>query len=65
MKFAHNRMYIESYTKCQNCGLLLYERPANADAGVIVIGGKTYCSSWCVEWESERTRRQAAESGAR
>jgi len=59
MKFAQNRMYIESYTKCQNCGLLLYERPANASSGTILVAGKSYCSSWCVEWEAERNIREA------
>ncbi len=30
MKFAPNRLYIESYDKCPNCGLLLYEHHAGA-----------------------------------
>ncbi len=25
MRFAKNRLYIESYTKCPNCGILIYE----------------------------------------
>ena len=28
MRFAPNRMYVEAYHKCGNCGLLLYEKPA-------------------------------------
>ena len=59
MKFAQNRMYIVSYNKCQNCGLLLYEKPANSGADdVVVVAGKSYCSAWCVKWEDERNRRE-------
>jgi hypothetical protein len=67
MKFAQNRMYIERYDKCPNCGLLLYEKPANssADAADIVVkSGKTYCSAWCVKWEEERNKRRQAEASA-
>jgi len=60
MKFAQNRMYIESYNKCQNCGLLLYEKPANSDSDVIIVAGKSYCSAWCVNWENERNTREGA-----
>ena len=62
MKFAQNRMYIESYNKCPNCGLLLYEKPANSSSDVIVVSGRTYCSSWCVEWEADRNKREAADA---
>jgi len=63
MKFAQNRFYIESYRKCSNCGVLLYEGaslvqdPQNAD--------KTYCSDWCLDWAHERqARHEAAKSPA-
>ena len=62
MKFAPNRMYIESYNKCPNCGILLYERPANASSGTVLSGGKVYCSEWCVKWEEDRKKRRQAES---
>ncbi|CAM5762107.1 hypothetical protein LMIY3S_00362 [Labrys miyagiensis] len=64
MKFAKNRMYIESYNKCPNCGILIYEKPANSDAGTVTAAGRIYCSAWCVEWEEERTRRRQAPSSA-
>lgn len=59
MKFAQNRMYIESYNKCPNCGLLLYEEPASGDTARVSHDNKTYCSQWCVDFEADRaTRRQ-------
>lgn len=64
MRFAQNRMYIESYNKCPNCGILLYEKPANADSDVVVVAGKSYCSSWCVEWEADRNKRLTASAAS-
>lgn len=57
MKFAKNRLYIESYTKCPNCGVLIYEDPKQNAMATRLVDGKTYCSAWCVEWESARTSR--------
>lgn len=62
MKFAHNRLYIESYNKCPNCGLLLYEKPAGGLSGTVLFNGKLYCSQWCVDWQVERTGRRQAEA---
>ncbi|MDQ0394387.1 hypothetical protein [Labrys monachus] len=64
MKFAKNRMYIESYTKCPNCGILIYEKPVNPSPDPVIQGGKTYCSAWCVEWEQGRNKRRLAEASA-
>lgn len=65
MKFAQNRLYIESYSKCPNCGILLYEKPANASPDTVTSAGRTYCSAWCVQWEADRTsRRQAGRADA-
>ncbi|WP_188607104.1 hypothetical protein [Chelatococcus reniformis] len=61
MKFAQNRMYIESYNKCPNCGILLYDKPANVDTGTVVEAGKIYCSPWCVAWEKDREERRQAQ----
>lgn len=58
MKFAPNRMYVESYNKCPNCGILLYEKPANATVETVDVDGKTYCSAWCVAWEADRAARR-------
>ena len=62
MKFAQNRLYVESYNKCPNCGILLYEQPASGSAPTVVSGGQLYCSAWCVSWESERKARRQAEA---
>ncbi len=62
MRFAQNRMYIESYNKCPNCGILLYEKPANAISDAVLVASKLYCSSWCVEWEADRGKRLAADA---
>ena len=58
MRFAKNRLYIESYTKCPNCGILIYEDSAQSMEGTKLIDGKLYCSSWCVDWQRNRTARQ-------
>ena len=59
MRFAKNRLYIESYTKCPNCGILIYEDSAQSMEGTKLIDGKLYCSSWCVNWQRDRAARQA------
>jgi hypothetical protein len=64
MKFAQNRMYIESYNKCPNCGILLYEKTANSGVSTVNSAGKTYCSTWCVEWEEQRSKKRKAEASA-
>ncbi|EWY37764.1 hypothetical protein N825_09290 [Skermanella stibiiresistens SB22] len=57
MKFAPNKLYVESYIKCHNCGVLIYEakRPE-----AVMKGEEIYCSQWCVDWEEDRTKRHAA-----
>lgn len=57
MRFAQNRLYVEAYNKCPNCGLLLYEEPSGGVAGAVPFEGKLYCSQWCVDWEIDRRRR--------
>lgn len=60
MKFAKNRLYIELYTKCPNCGILIYEDAKQNVLETKLVGGQTYCSAWCVEWEADRAARQHA-----
>ena len=60
MKFAKNRMYIESYTKCPNCGILIFENSEQNMAQARLVDGKLYCSSWCVDWEADRAARRKA-----
>ncbi|KMO18438.1 hypothetical protein [Methylobacterium platani] len=66
MKFAQNRLYVESYAKCPNCGILLYENPANEAPDTVRADGRIYCSAWCVDWERKREarRREAGEAGS-
>ena len=63
MKFAPNRLYIEEYVKCTNCGVLIYEDRSKDKSATIVKNGKPYCSQWCLDWEHARatgTPRDAA-----
>ena len=64
MRFAKNRLYIESYTKCPNCGILIYEDSTQSMEGTELIDGKLYCSSWCVNWQRDRAARSQAKSAA-
>ena len=65
MKFSKNKLYIEAYIKCANCGILIFEDPKRDAAQRRLENGRIYCSSWCVDWEKERQARRAAEAAAR
>ena len=58
MTSARNRMYVEGHNKRPNCGILLYEQPANGDAANVVSNS---CSALCVSWEQERNAQRQAE----
>lgn len=60
MKFSQNRLYIESYRKCPNCGNLMYEDSAADRANLVVYENENYCSQRCVDWKLDRDRRRAA-----
>lgn len=62
MKFSQNRFYIESYTKCANCGVLVYEDSPEDQANKVMLDGATYCSQWCVDWKLARDARKATAS---
>ncbi len=64
MKFAKNRMYVESYIKCHNCGILIFEGSLTDKTESVTLNGVRYCSAWCVSWETERTTRLEAEVAA-
>jgi len=51
MRFSGNGYYLEDYTKCANCGVLLYGEHRTAE-----VEGKArpYCSAWCVNWDTAR-----------
>ncbi|MFC0218199.1 N-methylhydantoinase B [Pseudochelatococcus lubricantis] len=60
MKFSQNGFYIESYSKCPNCGQLMYEDAEADRARRVTHEGKTYCSRRCVDWKLDREARHAA-----
>jgi len=64
MRFAKNRLYIETYTKCPNCGILIFEDSKQNMQETKLVDGKLYCSSWCVNWEQERALRNQARASA-
>lgn len=59
MKFSQNGLYIESYTKCANCGVLIYEASAEDQERKKKHEGHIYCSQECIEWKAERDVRRA------
>ncbi len=61
MKFAQNRMYVESYLKCRNCGILIFHGSVAEKRDAVTVDGARFCSSWCAEWARARTERRAAE----
>ena len=54
MRFSENGFYVESYVKCANCGLLIYDDglPGQRHDQAVV-----FCSPWCVEWAGLRDSR--------
>ena len=58
MKFSQNGLYIESYTKCANCGVLIYESSAVDASKKVVADGDTFCSAWCLDWKKQRDARR-------
>ncbi|KQU94674.1 hypothetical protein ASD00_22505 [Ensifer sp. Root31] len=58
MKFSQNGLYIESYTKCANCGVLIYENSAEDSRKKTVHAGNTYCAQECVDWKIGRDIRR-------
>jgi len=57
MKFSANRLYVERYIKCRNCGVLVYE---NDKDQVRNEAGLLFCSSWCLDWYAKRQAEEAA-----
>ena len=60
MKFSQTGLYIESYSKCANCGVLIYEGDAKDARRMKRDDGKLYCSQECVDWKNDREKRKAA-----
>jgi 5-oxoprolinase (ATP-hydrolysing)/N-methylhydantoinase B len=52
VRFADKRYYIEAYTKCANCGVLIYDEGLKAKTP---DGAEhLYCSGWCRDWSAQR-----------
>lgn len=64
MKFSQNGLYIESYTKCANCGVLIYEDSKTDQELKVAHEGKPYCSQWCVDWKLARDERRGQSDAA-
>ena len=61
MKYSVNRLYVEEYRKCINCGELIYARGlfyTNDDGSQI----GPFSSVWDMEWYQERETRHNAKS---
>jgi hypothetical protein len=58
MRFSENGYYLESHEKCDNCGILLYERSIKA-----TIDGEQlqFCSEWCIDWHVSRDAKSGGE----
>lgn len=65
MRFSKNKLYIEAYIKCVNCGILIFEDSKRNTPQRGSGNGKIYCSSWCIDWETEREARRAADATVR
>ena len=53
MRFSDNRLYIERYLKCANCGVLLY---GDGTASEVEGRAQQYCSDWCIAWQRTKAR---------
>ena len=51
MRFSSNGYYVESYVKCDNCGLLIY---GEGETAVVADQEGLYCSQWCIDWATAR-----------
>ncbi len=65
MKFSQNGLYIESYTKCANCGVLIYENSPVDAATKVAADGDTFCSAWCRDWKRQRDERRKGRAASR
>jgi hypothetical protein len=51
MRFAENGYYIESYVKCDNCGVLIYDE--GLMSGSDQQRDLVFCTHWCIEWHAQ------------
>ncbi len=60
MKISQTGLYIESYSKCANCGVLIYENSAEDAKKMRRHENRIFCSEECVDWMTAREARRAA-----
>jgi hypothetical protein len=51
MRFSPDGYYVESYVKCVNCGVLIYNAGLPGQRGAQKV---MFCSSWCHKWDAMR-----------
>ncbi len=51
MRFSPDGYYVESYVKCVNCGVLVYDAGTPGRRGTKPA---MFCSAWCREWDALR-----------
>lgn len=52
MRFSDTGYYIESYVKCGNCGVLVYDDGVTSTNPA--FQETIFCSNWCIEWKTQR-----------
>lgn len=52
MRFSDTGYYIESYIKCGNCGVLVYDEGVTSTRAD--LDGVTFCSDWCISWKEQK-----------
>jgi len=53
MRFSDNGYYVTTYVKCDNCGMLIYDKGLQ---GADETEGKLFCSDWCHDWATAKAR---------
>jgi len=53
MRFSENGYYIESYLKCANCGVLIYDEGVEPETQT-ENASLRFCTPWCREWHAQR-----------
>ncbi len=51
MRFSPDGYYVESYVKCANCGLLIYNEGMSGQRKAKKV---VFCSVWCSQWDAMR-----------
>jgi len=52
MRFSDTGYYIESYVKCGNCGVLVYDDGVTSPRDD--LKDVIFCSDWCISWKTQK-----------